>query len=244
MQGSRDRRGPVCWQRNASRARARIGHMSGLIRRRWGFAKVRLQGLSRRAPRAFAVLGLANFCLARRCPVLDGMRASAVRRSAHEARSICARDQEPRLAAVARPGRAFHARAGSRPDATNGDCCNPRVPRARGIKQSVQTSLENITARSTRARDQGLPRARAALVITRVPRARGIKGCQFGPESGHCLLVLPCATPVVRTNHWLDGIGGFFGGLGLRDLRRASRRAGRAADPAARPCPFLTPFPA
>lgn len=71
------------------------------------------QGLSRRAPRAFAVLGLANFCLARRYPVLDGMRASAVRRSAHEARS---------------------ARAGSSAWCSSGGRCWPRVPRARGIK--------------------------------------------------------------------------------------------------------------
>ena len=84
------------------------------------------QGLSRRAPRAFAVLGLANFCLPRRCPVLDGMRASAVRRSAHEARST---------------------RAGSRASPSGSSATGPRVPRARDQGISIWPGIGPLPPR-------------------------------------------------------------------------------------------------
>jgi len=42
----------------------------GVVKRLWGFGKVRYRGLAKNATRSFVALGLANIYLARR--VLDG----------------------------------------------------------------------------------------------------------------------------------------------------------------------------
>lgn len=51
--------------RNKSKVRARVEHVFGVVKRQWGFAKVRYRGLAKNATRAFVVLGLANIYLAR-----------------------------------------------------------------------------------------------------------------------------------------------------------------------------------
>jgi transposase, IS5 family len=56
--------------RNKSRVRARVEHVFGVVKRLWGFTKVRYRGLAKNATRSFVALGLANVYLARR--VLDG----------------------------------------------------------------------------------------------------------------------------------------------------------------------------
>ena len=45
--------------------RARVEHPFLVLRRLWGFAKVRYRGLAKNATRSFVVLGLANIYLAR-----------------------------------------------------------------------------------------------------------------------------------------------------------------------------------
>jgi IS5 family transposase len=52
--------------RNKSKIRARVEHVFAVVKRLWGFDKVRDQGLAKNATRAFVALGLANIYLARR----------------------------------------------------------------------------------------------------------------------------------------------------------------------------------
>ena len=51
--------------RNKSRIRARVEHVFGVVKRLWGFGKVRYRGLQKNATRAFTALALANIYLAR-----------------------------------------------------------------------------------------------------------------------------------------------------------------------------------
>lgn len=51
--------------RNKSKIRARVEHVFAVVKRRWGFTKVRYRGLAKNANRAFVGLGLANLYLAR-----------------------------------------------------------------------------------------------------------------------------------------------------------------------------------
>jgi IS5 family transposase len=48
-----------------SGVRARVEHVFGVLKRLWGFSKVRYRGLAKNATRAFVALGLANIFLAR-----------------------------------------------------------------------------------------------------------------------------------------------------------------------------------
>lgn len=52
--------------RNKSRIRARVEHVFAVVKRLWGFSKVRYRGLVKNANRSFVMLGLANLYLARR----------------------------------------------------------------------------------------------------------------------------------------------------------------------------------
>jgi len=52
--------------RNKSRVRARVEHVFGVVKRLWGFGKVRYRGLTKNATRAFTALALANIFLSRR----------------------------------------------------------------------------------------------------------------------------------------------------------------------------------
>ena len=47
------------------KVRARVEHVFAVVKRLWGFAKVRYRGLAKNATRSFVVLGLANIYLAR-----------------------------------------------------------------------------------------------------------------------------------------------------------------------------------
>ena len=51
--------------RNKSRVRARVEHVFCVVKRLWGFAKVRYRGLAKNATRAFTALALANLYLGR-----------------------------------------------------------------------------------------------------------------------------------------------------------------------------------
>jgi transposase, IS5 family len=51
--------------RNKSKIRARVEHVFGVVKRLWGFGKVRYRGLAKNATRAFAALALANIYLSR-----------------------------------------------------------------------------------------------------------------------------------------------------------------------------------
>ena len=51
--------------RNKSRIRSRVEHVFGVVKRLWGFAKVRYSGLQKNATRAFTSLALANIYLCR-----------------------------------------------------------------------------------------------------------------------------------------------------------------------------------
>lgn len=51
--------------RNKSKIRARVEHVFAVVKRLWGFTKVRYRGLAKNANRAFTALALANFYLAR-----------------------------------------------------------------------------------------------------------------------------------------------------------------------------------
>jgi len=51
--------------RAKSRVRARVEHVFAVVKRLWGFNKVRYRGLAKNANRAFVTLGLANIYLAR-----------------------------------------------------------------------------------------------------------------------------------------------------------------------------------
>lgn len=48
-----------------SQVRSRVEHMFAVVKRQWGFSKVRYRGLAKNATRAFVALGLANIYLAR-----------------------------------------------------------------------------------------------------------------------------------------------------------------------------------
>ena len=50
--------------RNKSKLCARLEHVFAVVKRLWGFAKVRYQGLAKNATRSFVVLGLAKIYLA------------------------------------------------------------------------------------------------------------------------------------------------------------------------------------
>lgn len=52
--------------RNKSKIRARVEHVFGVVKRLWGFTKVRYRGLEKTATRAFTALALANIYLGRR----------------------------------------------------------------------------------------------------------------------------------------------------------------------------------
>ncbi|MBI3729382.1 MAG: IS5 family transposase [Burkholderiales bacterium] len=52
--------------RNKSKIRARVEHVFAVVKRLWGFNKVRYQGLAKNATRAFTALALANIYLSRR----------------------------------------------------------------------------------------------------------------------------------------------------------------------------------
>ncbi len=57
--------------RTKSRTRARVEHVFHVIKRLWGFAKVRYRGLAKNANRTFTALALANlYMAARRVPAL------------------------------------------------------------------------------------------------------------------------------------------------------------------------------
>jgi transposase, IS5 family len=56
--------------RNKSRVRARVEHVFAVVKRLWGFTKVRYRGLAKNATRSFVALGLTNIYLARQA--LDG----------------------------------------------------------------------------------------------------------------------------------------------------------------------------
>ena len=51
--------------RSKSKVRARVEHVFGVVKRLWGFGKVRYRGLAKNATRSFVALGLANIYLAR-----------------------------------------------------------------------------------------------------------------------------------------------------------------------------------
>lgn len=51
--------------RNKSRIRARVEHVFGVVKRLWGFGKVRYRGLKKNATRAFTALALTNIYLGR-----------------------------------------------------------------------------------------------------------------------------------------------------------------------------------
>jgi IS5 family transposase len=51
--------------RNKSKIRARVEHVFGVVKRLWGFTKVRYRGLAKNAGRAFTALALANIYLSR-----------------------------------------------------------------------------------------------------------------------------------------------------------------------------------
>jgi IS5 family transposase len=51
--------------RNKSRIRARVEHVFAVVKRLWGFTKVRYRGLQKNATRAFTALALANIYLSR-----------------------------------------------------------------------------------------------------------------------------------------------------------------------------------
>jgi len=51
--------------RNKSRIRARVEHVFAVVKRLWGFTKVRYRGLQKNATRAFTALALTNIYLAR-----------------------------------------------------------------------------------------------------------------------------------------------------------------------------------
>jgi IS5 family transposase len=51
--------------RNKSKIRARVEHVFAVVKRLWGFGKVRYRGLAKNATRAFTVLALANIYMSR-----------------------------------------------------------------------------------------------------------------------------------------------------------------------------------
>jgi len=51
---------------NKSKVRARVEHVFGVIKRLWGFSKVRYRGLAKNATRAFTALALSNIFMCRK----------------------------------------------------------------------------------------------------------------------------------------------------------------------------------
>jgi len=51
--------------RSKSKIRARVEHVFAVVKRLWGFTKVRYRGLAKNASRAFTALALANIYLSR-----------------------------------------------------------------------------------------------------------------------------------------------------------------------------------
>lgn len=51
--------------RNKSKIRVRVEHVFAVVKRLWGFTKVRYRGLAKNAGRAFTALALANIYLSR-----------------------------------------------------------------------------------------------------------------------------------------------------------------------------------
>jgi IS5 family transposase len=49
-----------------SKTRSRVEHVFAVLKRQFGFSKVRYKGLAKNATRAFVALGLANIYLARK----------------------------------------------------------------------------------------------------------------------------------------------------------------------------------
>jgi transposase, IS5 family len=49
--------------RNKSRVRARVEHVFAVVKRLWGFTKVRYRGLAKNATRSFVALSLTNIYL-------------------------------------------------------------------------------------------------------------------------------------------------------------------------------------
>jgi hypothetical protein len=64
--------------RSQSRIRARVEHVFAVVKRLWGFAKVRYRGLDKNATRAFVALGLANIDMAR-APLMASVRPQRAR---------------------------------------------------------------------------------------------------------------------------------------------------------------------
>jgi IS5 family transposase len=52
--------------RSKSKIRARVEHVFGVVKRLWGFSKVRYRGLAKNATRAFTALALANLFMCRK----------------------------------------------------------------------------------------------------------------------------------------------------------------------------------
>lgn len=52
--------------RNKSKIRARVEHVFGVVKRLWGFSKVRYRGLAKNATRSFTALALANLFMCRK----------------------------------------------------------------------------------------------------------------------------------------------------------------------------------
>lgn len=52
--------------RAKSKVRSRVEHVFAVVKRLWGFSKVRYRGLAKNATRSFVALGLANIYLARK----------------------------------------------------------------------------------------------------------------------------------------------------------------------------------
>ena len=52
--------------RAKSRVRSRVEHVFGVVKRLWGFDKVRYRGLAKNATRSFVATALANLFLARK----------------------------------------------------------------------------------------------------------------------------------------------------------------------------------
>ncbi|WP_409076747.1 transposase [Paraburkholderia sp. BL23I1N1] len=50
---------------NKSKIRARVEHVFAVVKRLWGFVKVRYRGLAKNATRAFTALALANIYMSR-----------------------------------------------------------------------------------------------------------------------------------------------------------------------------------
>ena len=51
--------------RSKSKVRVRVEHVFAVVKRLWGFTKVRYRGFTKNATRSFVALGLANLSLAR-----------------------------------------------------------------------------------------------------------------------------------------------------------------------------------